>query len=57
LTYQHADDPDSIDVTACSLDTPEALTPEDHVWTDRRISWLRLADDLPRYRRHRDDES
>jgi hypothetical protein len=54
LTYQRADDPDSIDVTACSLDTPDAVTPEDHVWCDRQVPWLELADNLPRYRLQRD---
>jgi len=55
LTYQHADEPDVIDVTACSLDAPGEVTPEDHVWCDRMIPWIKLADGLPRYKRGRDD--
>ena len=50
LTYQHADEPDIIDVTACSLDTPDAVTPEDHIWCDRMVAWIKLADGLPRYK-------
>jgi hypothetical protein len=53
LTYQHAEDPGAIDVTTCSLDDAEAVTPEDHVWCDRMVSWVKIADGLPRYRRSR----
>ncbi len=49
LTYQHADELDVLDVTACSLDTLDSVTPEDHVWCDRMVPWLVLADGLPRY--------
>ncbi len=48
LTYRNLDS-DTIDVTAASLDAPESVTPEDHVWTDRQLAWLHLGDDLPRY--------
>ena len=27
LTYQHAEEPDTIDLTVASLDTPDAITP------------------------------
>lgn len=53
LTYQHAEEPDTIDVTAASFDAPDAFTPEDHVWCDRMLHWIRLADGLPRYGRSR----
>jgi len=49
LTYEHAAEPDVIDVTACSLDDVEAISPEDHIWCDRMPTWLELGDDLPRY--------
>ena len=56
LTYQHADEPDALDVTACSLDRLERVAPEDHVWCDRRVPWIVLADDLPRYDRGKFDD-
>jgi len=56
LTYEHADEPGTIDVTACSLDDADPVPPEDHVWYDRKLSWVELADGLPRYRRGRFDE-
>jgi hypothetical protein len=55
LTYQHAEEPDIIDVTACSLDTPGEVTPEDHVWCDRMVPWLGMDDDLPRFKLGRFD--
>lgn len=55
LTYRHADEPDVIDVTACSLDDPDGIAPEDHVWCDRMVPWLKLDDGLPRYGRGRFD--
>jgi hypothetical protein len=53
LTYQRIDLPDSIDVTLGSLDNPAALQPEDHTWTESRISWIVLGDHLPIYARER----
>ena len=56
LTYQHANEPDAIDVTACSLDNVDAVSPEDHVWCDRMVPWVKIADGLPRYKLGRYDE-
>lgn len=55
LTYQRKDLPHSIDVTLGSLDDPETLTPEDHTWTENRLSWITLGDALPAYPRERKD--
>jgi hypothetical protein len=53
LTYQRLDRSDSIDVTLGSMDDPEKIQPEDHTWTESRISWIIPGDDLPTYRRER----
>jgi hypothetical protein len=53
LTYQRAELPGSIDVTVGSMDDPEALSPEDHTWTESRLSWISLGDGLPAYPRER----
>ncbi|MEE8412368.1 MAG: GFA family protein [Acidobacteriota bacterium] len=55
LTYQNRESPDSIDITAGSLDDPSELKPRDHVWFDRKLPWLQVEDDLPRYSRGRRD--
>jgi hypothetical protein len=57
LTYQRLDLPGSIDVTLGSMDDPEQITPEDHTWTESRISWLLSAEDLPAYPRERPPDS
>ena len=48
-----SDLPDSVDVTVGSLDTPEDLRPEDHTWTESRLSWIALSDQLPNYLREK----
>jgi len=41
--------PDEIHLFLASFDEPEALKPTVHVHTEEQLSWLRLADGLPRY--------
>ena len=53
LTFLSKPDADEIDVTVCSLDNPEAMTPEDHTWVEDKLSWVRLADGLPNYKQKR----
>ncbi len=55
LTYQNQESQDSIDVTAGSLDDPSGLEPDDHVWCDRKLPWVRIEDGLPRFDRGRRD--
>ena len=54
LTFRDAGDaPAVVDVIVCSLDEPEGLVPQDHVWCDRELPWIRIADGLARYPRGR----
>lgn len=48
LTYER-DDSEYLDVALGSLDEPDAVRPAHHVYESRRLEWLRLDDDLPRY--------
>lgn len=41
--------PGLIDITIGSLDAPEALPPTLHYWESKRLPWLHIADNLPRY--------
>jgi hypothetical protein len=54
LLWQGDAGPDEIDVTAGSLDRPEAISPQDHLWTESAVPWLTVADDLPRFKRSRE---
>jgi hypothetical protein len=53
LTFACDDLPDEIDVTTCSLDNPEELPPRDHTRTSSKLSWVKLADQLPDYQESR----
>lgn len=53
LLYRSDDFPGEVDVTACSLDDPEAAAPEDHTFVSQRLHWLRTGDELPEYQRAR----
>ena len=55
LTYRRLDLPESVDLTLGSMDDPEKITPEDHTWTENRISWVTL-DHLPAYPQERKTE-
>jgi len=47
--------PDTIDFTLPSLDDPERVRPEFHIWSRSRIGWFDTTDDLPRHERFRPD--
>jgi hypothetical protein len=49
LLCHEADSPKYMDVSIASLDTPEAVPPTSHIWTDSRVAWFDTADHLPRY--------
>ena len=53
LTFMSRLDADEIDVTVATFDQPEIVTPADHIWTEDRISWIKLADNLPQHARGR----
>jgi hypothetical protein len=40
---------DRVQVALGSLDNPELIKPDDHVWTGQQLPWLQIADDLPRF--------
>lgn len=42
---------DRVQVTLGSLDRPESVRPDDHVWTESQLPWLRIKDELPRFPR------
>jgi hypothetical protein len=48
LTYVTAAEPEWIDVTVCSLDEPEAMPPQYHIWIEHRVKWFETTDTLPR---------
>ena len=39
-----------LEITIASLDSPDAIPPAVHGWTDSQLKWLKLKDDLPKFR-------
>ena len=50
LTYER-EGSEYLDVTAASMDDPEAARPSKHVFVSRQLSWISLVDDMPRHDR------
>jgi hypothetical protein len=49
LVFREPAEPHFLDVTLASLDDPEAVRPDHHVWTTSRIAWFDTRDELPRH--------
>ena len=47
--------PETVDVTAATLDEPGTVTPGFHIFWESRVGWFDPGDDLPRYDRFRPD--
>ncbi len=53
VTVDHQ--PDTLDFSAVTLDDPEAVPPEYHIFWSSKIGWFNPDDDLPRHERFRPD--
>jgi hypothetical protein len=51
LSMHEAVLPDRVQVTLGSLDAPDAVRPDDHVWIESQLPWLRIDDGAPRFAR------
>jgi hypothetical protein len=54
LTFRLNAEPDYVDVTLGSLDAPEAIRPDHHIFSTTRLPWIQLADGLPTFPGERD---
>ena len=48
LTFEYDGSAD-IDIATCSLDHPEQVPPQDHIYVGDRLSWIKMADGLPEH--------
>ena len=55
LLWRPTRETDEIDLTAASLDDPNTIRPDIHIWTGSQLQWLDIHDDLPRYRKSRQE--
>lgn len=51
LTFREHARLDWVDVAVGSLDDPNAVRPDEHIWTTSQLGWLSVDDDLPRHPR------
>jgi hypothetical protein len=49
LTYRHLGRVEEIDVALTTLDAPNVLVPESHIWVEDKLSWETIADGLPQF--------
>jgi hypothetical protein len=42
---------DRVQIAVGSLDEPDRVRIDDHVWTEDSISWFEVSDELPRFAR------
>jgi len=47
--------PETVDFSVATLDDPEAIAPEFHIFWGSKIGWFEPKDDLPRHRKFRPD--
>jgi hypothetical protein len=57
LTFMATQQADEVDVTVCSFDHPEVLSPTDHTWVDDQLPWIQLADGLPKHKQARPNDA
>ncbi len=48
ITFQHHDFADYIDIAVNSLDNPDKMPPDRHIWSARQISWAQIDSHLPK---------
>jgi len=49
ILYAHTKDPDSLDVSTCTLDDPNAFPPTHHSWLADDLDWVKFGDELPAF--------
>jgi len=49
LTYRNELRIDEIDVALATLDDPNALAPQAHIWVRDKLPWVTLSDGLPQF--------
>ncbi|PYI78925.1 MAG: GFA family protein [Verrucomicrobia bacterium] len=50
ILIQDADDSEWVDVTTCSMDSPELYSPQAAIWTEDRLSWIPSLSSLVEFR-------
>ena len=51
LLFRNTEHGKTVDLNFITLDDPEQLEPEYHLWTESQLKWFKIADHLPGYKR------
>ena len=57
LTFASTEDVNWVDITLCSLDDPESLTPDDHIFVSTKLKWVHLQDSERQHNGSRPEQS
>jgi len=49
VLFEDGRDPSSMEIATTSLDDPESLPPQMHIWATRKLDWVELDDGLPHH--------
>jgi len=49
LCYRETKNTETVDINSGTLDDPEMVKPEFHIYTNNAVSWLKIEDGLPRH--------
>lgn len=55
LLFRNTEHGKTVDLNFITLDDPEQLEPEYHIYTESQLKWLNIVDHLPRYRQDTPD--
>ena len=46
---------ETLDIATATFDDPALFPPQDHLWTESKVPWLVIGDDLPQFRHGRNE--
>ena len=49
IGYREVENAKRVDINIVTLDDPEQIVPEYHIWTHSQLDWFDVRDDLPRH--------
>lgn len=49
IAFRSTDTDETVEINIGTLDDPEAVTPQYHVWCSSQVSWFDTQDELPRH--------
>jgi hypothetical protein len=54
LVFASSEFPNEVSINTASFDEPDAFPPQKHIFSESRIKWFHIADQLPRFQGYQD---